>query len=587
MGLLTSSVIFLAAAVIAVPLFTRFKLGAILGYLIAGVIIGPSALALISDPEQILHFAELGVVLLLFIIGLELDPKTLWRMRSDICFTGSGQLFISAAIIAVCLYVALSLSFEAALVIGLALGLSSTAFAVQLMTEKKILKTPVGQKGFAILLMQDLAVIPILLLVEALSGNHSTESLPIWVGLLTVALILVTGRFLLNPLLRLLTRYGNSEVMTAAALLIVIATALSMQAVGLSMGLGAFLAGILLANSSFRHQLEVEIAPFKGLLLGLFFIAIGMHLDLALLAREPVFILAASLALITIKSLIIYTLLIFSKHEKRKALGLGILLSQGGEFAFVIMTLAASIGLLESHLASMVTLVVGISMAFTSPLIMILEKLPSRQDQKPAYDHHSELEEPSVIIAGFGRFGQITGRILSANKIPFTALDNNAEHIEFVRKFGNKVFYGDATNVKLLRAAGIEHAKVLFIATDSDKNGYDIARTVKEHFPEIKIIARAKSRLSALRYRDIGIHTNIREMFEGSLVAAKLVLEEYGFESYQAERMVNVFRAHDEYLLNMDHESEETYNLNEIIKRSHQGRAELENLFKQDKTGRR
>ena len=582
MEFLMPGVIFLTAVVIAVPLFTRFKLGSILGYLVAGIIIGPSALALIHEPDQILHFAELGVVLLLFVIGLELEPKTLWRMRTDIFVTGSGQLLISAIAITGLVYFLLQTDIKASLVTGLALALSSTAFAIQLMTEKGILRTPAGQKGFAILLMQDLAVIPILLLVEGLAGISNPDSPDWWVGLLVVTAVLLSGRYLLNPLLGLLSRYGSPEVMTASALLIVIATAMAMQVVGLSMGMGAFLAGILLANSSFRHQLEVEIAPFKGLLLGLFFIAIGMNLDITLLAQKPGFIVLMSLGLIALKTAIIFTLLVAGKHEKRKALQLGLMLSQGGEFAFVIMALAASTGVLEVPFANQITLIVGISMALTSPLAILFEKLLFRQTPPPDYDHQIELDKPQVIIAGFGRFGQITGRILAANRIPFTALDNNAEHIEFISKFGSKIFYGDATSIKLLKAAGIEHAKVMFIAADSDKHGFDIAKAVKQHYPDIKIIARAKSRFSVLRYQDLGVHASVREMFEGSLAAAKLVLEEYGFDSYHAEQMVTLFRIHDEDMLAKAGQSERKYDLQETIKLTNQGRAELESLFRQD-----
>lgn len=581
MSALTSGVIFLSAAVIAVPIFTRFKLGAILGYLAAGLIIGPSVLGLINDPVQILHFAELGVVFLLFVIGLELEPKKLLRMRNKILFIGGGQLLFCALAITAALLL-FSFDWKIALVLGLAFGLSSTAFAIQLMEEKRLLNTPLGQKGFSILLMQDLAVIPILFLVAALAGSSNANAPAWYISLLVVIGVLISGRYLVNPLLRITSRYGSSEVMTAAALLIVIATALVMQLVGLSMGLGAFLAGILLANSSFRHQLEVEIAPFKGLLLGLFFIAIGMNLELELFIAQPVMIIGVSLALIIIKCSIIYGLLRFNNQPGTHPLRLALMLSQGGEFAFVIFNVAVTDSLLPGDIAGKATLIVGISMALTSPLVILYEKLQQRKTQVPEYDTESDVLEPEVIIAGFGRFGQIAGRILSANNIHFTALDNNAEHIEFLKQFGNKVFFGDATNLKLLKAAGIEHVRIMFIAADSDKHGFDIAKTVKQHFPHIKIIARAKSRLSVLKYRDIGVDTNIREMFDSSLVAAKILLEEYGFDQAKAEHMVKVFKAHDEELLDKSYQANEKFDMRELIKISHQGRAELETLFKRD-----
>ncbi|KGJ88092.1 monovalent cation:proton antiporter-2 (CPA2) family protein [Thalassotalea sp. ND16A] len=580
MSAIASGVIFLSAAVIAVPIFTRFKLGAILGYLTAGLLIGPSVLGLINDPEQILHFAELGVVFLLFVIGLELEPEKLLRMRNMILFIGGGQLlFCTVAITAISLI--FSFSWKISLVLGLALALSSTAFAIQLMEEKQLLKTPLGQKGFSILLMQDLAVIPILLLISVLAGASNSEDPAWWVSVLVIIGVLFSGRYLINPLLRMVSHYGSSEVMTAAVLLIVMVTALVMQLAGLSMGLGAFLAGILLANSSFRHLLEVEIAPFKGLLLGLFFIAIGMNLDLQILFAQPLLILGASLTLVAIKTAIIFALLNFNNQPGTHPLRLALMLSQGGEFAFVIFNVAVNDALIPAELAAQATLVVGISMALTSPLVIIYEKLARRQHQQPEYDSAPEVLEPEVIIAGFGRFGQITGRILTANNIPYTALDNSAEQIEFIKQFGNKVFFGDATNLKLLKAAGVEYAKVMFIAADSDKHGFDIAKTVTEHFPHIKIVARAKSRFSVLKYRDIGIYDNVREMFDGSLTAAKLVLQEFGFDEARAEHMVKVFKVHDEELLDKSYRSN-NFDMKEYIKVSKAGRAELESLFKRD-----
>ena len=422
MTTLSSSVIFLAAAVVAVPIFKRLKLGAILGYLAAGIVIGPSAMNWVGDPETILHFAELGVVLLLFVIGLELEPEKVWRMRNEILITGGGQLAFCALLIAGILIV-MSYDLSTAVVIGLALGLSSTAFAIQLMTEQNILRTEPGQKGFAILLMQDLAVIPILLLVEAMSPNQVSEAPPWWISVGAIILVLVIGKFLINPFLRIISRYGSEEIMTAAALLIVVATAMAMQASGLSMGMGAFVAGILLANSSFRHQLETEIEPFKGLLLGLFFIAIGMNLDLGLLINEPVFIVSCAILLVALKTAVIFAILKLNKQSNTDSMRVALMLSQGGEFAFVVMSLALGNGLVEEIISDRVTLIVGLSMALTSPLVILQSALFSSRNCPSVYDNDRETDEPEVLIAGFGRFGQITGRILTANHIPFTALD--------------------------------------------------------------------------------------------------------------------------------------------------------------------
>lgn len=581
MSTLSTSIVFLGAAVIAVPIFKKLKLGAILGYLVAGLLIGPSLLNLVSDPDTILHFAELGVVLLLFVIGLELEPEKLWRMRNQIMFTGGGQLGISAAVIAVILLL-MGHELSAAIVIALALALSSTAFAIQLMSEHRILKNPPGQRGFAILLMQDLAVIPILLLVEALSTNSSSAAPAWYISVAAIVAVLVIGKYLINPFLRLVSRYGSSEVMTASALLIVIATATAMQASGLSMGMGAFIAGMLLANSSFRHQLETEIEPFKGLLLGLFFIAIGMNLDLSLLVSQPLFIVGSAIVLVAIKTAIIYGLLRSAKLCGTDSFRVALMLSQGGEFAFVVMAQAGANGLIAPVIADQVTLIVGISMAMTAPLVIAHSNWFSTKDCPPVYDSEVDSEEPQIVIAGFGRFGQITGRILSAHKIPFTALDKNADHIEFVKKFGNKVYFGDATRLDLLKNAGIAHARILLIAVNDEEEAFNIAEMVRHEFPRIKIIARLHNRMNAKRFNDIGVDHMVREMFAGSLEAAEKVLLEFGLSESESEYYVQMFKNHDLKILqrNIDNDADEP----ELIERAKQSRAELEAIFNQDKS---
>jgi CPA2 family monovalent cation:H+ antiporter-2 len=581
MSVLGSAVIFLAATVIAVPIFKKFKLGAILGYLVAGLVIGPQVMNWVNDPVTILHFAELGVVLLLFVIGLELQPEKLWRMRNQILFTGGGQLLISALVIALILHFMMAFSWSISLVIGLALALSSTAFAVQLMTEHRILKSPPGQQGFSILLMQDLAVIPILLLVENLSTSSGQSTPPWWISVLAIVAVLAVGRYLTNPFLRLVSKYGSEEVMTAAALLIVIATAIGMQEAGLSMGMGAFVAGILLANSSFRHQLETEIEPFKGLLLGLFFIAIGMNLDLSLLVSKPLFILSASVILVLVKTGIIFAILKMAKQRKTDAIRIGLMLSQGGEFAFVVMAQASGNGLLPLQISSEVTLIVGISMALTAPLVILHSLWFNSRNCPAVYDSSPDFNEPEVLIAGFGRFGQVSGRILAANNIPFTALDKDAEHIEFVRQFGNKVFFGDACRLDLLVAAGIEHAKVILVAVDDEDDALKIAELVRKHFPDVKVIARARNRYTAVKLYNLGIKTNVREVFAGGLEAANMLLQAYGLSETEANGLIDIFAAHDKSLLettmmqNMD--------FNQLIAVSKKGRQELQNLFEEDK----
>jgi len=370
--------------------------------------------------------------------------------------------------------------------------------------------------------------------------------------------------------------------MTAAALLIVLATALGMQEAGLSMGMGAFIAGILLANSSFRHQMEMEIEPFKGLLLGLFFIAIGMNLDLGLLVRQPLLIAGAAIALLTIKAVIIWLLLRLNGHGHKDAWHVGLMLSQGGEFAFVIMAQAAGNGLIDPSLASQVTLIVGVSMALTAPAVILHSQFFSTNNCPRVYDEVRDEDEPAVIIAGFGRFGQITGRILAANNIPFTALDNDAEHIEFVKKFGNKVFYGDASRLDLLVTAGIEHARVMLIAMDDEEASLRLASLVRERYPNIRLVARAHNRFSALLYRQLGVQAVVRELMDSSLSAADLVLQEYGFTDVAADHMVQIFEHHDTEIMENSFESGD--DMEALIDQTLYNRDKLANLFQQDKS---
>jgi monovalent cation:proton antiporter-2 (CPA2) family protein len=581
MSLLSSVAIFLGATLVAVPLFKKLKLGAILGYLIAGVVIGPSVFNLVSDPYTILHFAELGVVLLLFVIGLELEPATLWRMRNQIIFSGGSQLLISATAIGLFSHYVFGLSFAASLVIGLSLALSSTAFAIQLMNEQRILQTPPGQRGFSILLMQDVAVIPILLVVTALAPVQ-TDSGPAWyISLGAVAGVLLVGRFLVNPLLRVVARYGSSEVMTAAALFIVLVTGLAMDKVGLSMGMGAFIAGILLADSSFKHQLETEIEPFKGLLLGLFFIAIGMNLDLQLLVNDPVFMVSMSILLVVVKGAIIFSILRASKQSSSDSMRIAIMLSQGGEFAFVVMTLALSNSVLDASIAGQVNLIVGLSMALTSPAVIVYSLFFNTKNCPAVYDSYADASESRVIIAGFGRFGQITGRILAANSIPFTAMDKDAEHIEFVRQFGNKVYFGDATRLELLKKAGIENARVFLVAIDNGEEITAVVKLVQQEFPKVKIVARARNRMHAIELSKLGVSYFVREVFDSALSASKEVLKAYGYTQGQADNMATIFSEHDTKML--ERVIQENLGIPEMIKTTQQGREELQQLFEEDK----
>lgn len=579
---LESILFFLLAAAIAVPLFRRFGLGAILGYLCAGVVIGPQCLSLIADPKNVLHFSEIGVVLLLFMIGLELNPAKLWGMRSDIAVLGGGQVLLSSALVIALVYVFFDQTLSSATVVGIALALSSTAFAMQLMAEKGILGGQNGRRGFSILLMQDLAVIPILFIVQSFASTASAESSsPWWPGPLAIVGMLLFGRFLINPLLKLIANFGGRESMTATALLIVVGSAYVMESAHLSMGLGAFMAGIMLANSSFRHQLETDIEPFKGLTLGLFFIAIGMTLDLQQLIDRPLFLLACAFGLMMIKALLIMLLLKLSEVKFRQGILIGSMLSQGGEFGFVIMAQAQSQQILAADTASMVTLIIGLSMALTVPFVLIIERsFKSKQQQEKISTIDMKHDEPEVLILGFGRFGQVTGRILAANGIPFTALDKDAEHIEFVKQFGNKIYYGNANRMDLLEKAGISYARTVIVAIDDASESENIVRHARNIYPDLTIIARARNRVNYLKLKNAGADFVIREVFSSSLNAATETLVSLGYSTGQALKATEIFKTHDEQLLEsaLEHHDD----LGKIIEIGLQGRKELEQLFKQD-----
>lgn len=578
---LLSIFFFLAAAVIAVPLFRKIKLGAILGYLVAGVLLGPSGFNFISHPESILHFSEIGVVLLLFVIGLELEPEKLWSMRKHIAGLGLGQLLISAAFIfAFTAYFVGGM--ESALVIGLVLGLSSTAFAIQLMTETGVIASPAGRRGFSILLLQDLAVIPILFLVGTLSVSGDEHAVAWYWSVGAVVLLLLLGRFALNPVLKLVSRYGSRETMTAAALLIVVGAAALMYESGLSMGMGAFIAGIMLANSSFRHQLESDIEPFKGITLGLFFIAIGMTLDISLFLENPFLILLLALALMAVKTGIICVLMNFTKVDWRQGLRVGLMLSQGGEFAFVVMAQASAGGVVDQAVADQINLIVGLSMALTSPLLMLLDILIKPQSTDVTAEGPSFDEHPEVVILGFGRFGQATGRILAANHIPFVAIDRDAEHISFVERFGNKVHYGDACRLDVLRAAGVEHAKVALVGIDDANQVEVVSELIRHEFPHVKLVVRARNRAAYWALKALNADHVIREMFASSLDAASSTLEAVGFSAGEALRVVDNFKTHDLEMLESTLEDRD--DIDKLIDVGRKGRSDLERLFNQDQT---
>ncbi|MCG7585943.1 glutathione-regulated potassium-efflux system protein KefB, partial [Photobacterium sp. OFAV2-7] len=545
---LSVSVVFLAAAVVAVPIAQRLGLGSILGYLLAGIAIGPWGLRLISDVDAILHFSEFGVVLLLFLIGLELNPKKLWQMRKPILGLGGSQVVVTsiviAAIVMACRPFLPEISWRDAAVVGMGLALSSTAIALRVIEEQNLDGSETGQSGFAVLLFQDIAVIPMLAVLPVLAGGGGGSWLDFAWMIGGILALLVGGHFLLRPLFRWVVLSGVRELFNVAALLLVIGIALGMQSLGLSMALGTFLAGVLLAESEYRHELEIAIEPFKGLLLGLFFISVGMAVNLGLLLEYPLQILLAVIALICVKGLLLYGLArVFGIRAKSRS-QMAAILSQGGEFAFVLFTAALGEGLLGKELSAFLLVVVSISM-MTTPLILLLQDkwfIRTFKAEEEALESDVIDREPRVIITGFGRFGQVVGRLLFANKIRVTVLERDPSQIQFLRKFGYKVYYGDATQLDLLRAAGADKAEAIIICTDEPDEVMEVVTLCQQYFPNIKVLARARSRVEAHQLLSHGVECFSRETFAGALDLGRQALISLGMHPYKAKRAEAHFR---------------------------------------------
>ena len=553
---LAQTAVLLAAAVLAVSLFRLLNLSSILGYVAAGLVIGPWGLRLIHDIGNITKIAEFGVVLLLFIIGLELQPTRLWVMRRLVFGLGAAQVALCTVLLGVAGYL-LGLQPVTAAIVGFGLSLSSTPLVLQVLAERGQLKTQHGRSAFGILLFQDLAVLPVLAILPLISHTASTTQTAngaLWPILLklvaVVAVVIIGGRLLLRPALRVVARVRVTEVFTAAALLTVIATALLANLAGLSMSLGAFLAGVLLADSEFRHELEADIEPFKGLLLGLFFIVVGMSANLGLLTSQPLRLLGITAGLILIKLLAVTLLGRLTHHKGSSAWRLGFTLPAGGEFAFVLFTLATRQKILDTETADLLILAVTLSMMLGPLLLMAHDIVENRwlADPKEPFDEIDDRETP-VIIAGFGRFGQIVARILRLRQIPFTALDSNQTHVDFVRRFGNQVYYGDASRLDLLRAAGAETAKIFVLAIDDVDASIRTAQLVRAQFPKLKIFARARNRQHTFALMDAGVTHIIRETLLSSLDLAASVLQELGETQASARGAVRKFRQHDEATL--------------------------------------
>lgn len=588
---LSVSVVFLAAAVVAVPIAQRLGLGSVLGYLLAGIAIGPWGLRLISDVDAILHFSEFGVVLLLFLIGLELNPKKLWQMRKPILGLGGSQVVVTsiviAAIVMACRSFLPDISWRDAAVVGMGLALSSTAIALRVIEEQNLDGSETGQSGFAVLLFQDIAVIPMLAVLPVLAGGGGGSWLDFAWMIGGILALLVGGHFLLRPLFRWVVLSGVRELFNVAALLLVIGIALGMQSLGLSMALGTFLAGVLLAESEYRHELEIAIEPFKGLLLGLFFISVGMAVNLGLLLEYPLQILLAVIALICVKGLLLYGLArVFGIRAKSRS-QMAAILSQGGEFAFVLFTAALGEGLLGKELSAFLLVVVSISM-MTTPLILLLQDkwfIRTFKAEEEALESDVIDREPRVIITGFGRFGQVVGRLLFANKIRVTVLERDPSQIQFLRKFGYKVYYGDATQLDLLRAAGADKAEAIIICTDEPDEVMEVVTLCQQYFPNLKVLARARSRVEAHQLLSHGVECFSRETFAGALDLGRQALISLGMHPYKAKRAEAHFRKLDTTALRdlLPQHSEDVH----LASRAKEARKELEEIFDREMRGER
>ncbi len=588
---LVNSFIYLCAAVIAVPLSQAAGLGSIIGYLAAGIAIGPWGLGLVSNVEDILHFSEFGVVLMLFLVGLELEPKRLWNMRHSIFGWGSAQV-LGCAVVLMLGGIAFGAGWRLALVAGLGLALSSTAIALQVMAQRNLLSTGSGQASFAILLFQDVAAIPILALLPLLgvvtdatnsssSGSNALEAAKI---LGVVAGIVLGGRLLLRPVFRWIARSRTPEIFTAAALLLVVGIAGLMLQVGLSMALGAFLAGVLLAESEYRRELETDIEPFKGLLLGLFFIAVGMSIDFGVLMKSPGLMALIVVGFMAAKSLVIYLLAGHIELPFQERPVFTLLLAQGGEFAFVVFQAAAGAHVFSAQTGSLLIGAVAVSMLISPLILVAIDKLLLPRYANcgvPALDEISEVQDASTIIAGFGRYGQIIARVLLAQGLPATVLDHDAEMIEAARKFGYRVFYGDATRLDLLRTAGAAKAKILVVAVDDVEQSLEIVDIAREHFPHLQIVARAHDVTHWNKLRDRQVMWVEREMFESSLRSARSVLELLGQEPFEARQAAMRFRQHNLELFEKLHPHyRDQAKLISVIK---EGRNQLEEQMAQER----
>lgn len=545
----------------AVPIAKRLGLGSVLGYLIAGILIGPYALGVVGDQTDVMHFAEFGVVMMLFLVGLELQPSRLWKLRHSILGLGGLQVVLTAAVIFAFCYWFFSMHWQTALAIGLMLALSSTAIVLQSLEEKGWLKQEAGQNAFSVLLFQDIAIIPILALLPLLafaapsSSKQISDSIiagwPVWqqvgVSVGVIAAIIAGGKYVSAPLFRYIAQTHMREIFTIFALFLVVAISLVMHSIGLSPALGTFLAGVVLAESEFRHELEADIEPFKGLLLGLFFITVGASINFELLFNQFSIVIALVVLLIVIKACILFALAVTFNISSKQKLLFTLALAQGGEFAFVLLSVTTTLSILTPEQTSLVTLVVAVSMLVAPLLLMFYEQLQKRSSStKPEFDKPEQISTAKhVIIAGYGRFGQIMGRLLHAQGYEITVLDHSPSQIELLRRFGNTVFYGDAARQKLLEAAGAHTAQMLVVAIDNPDKTIEIIKLAHKNYPQLKIVARAIDRRHAYQLLNLKVDAFNRETVDSAINLAIESLQLLGNSKEDAERAGKLFRDHD------------------------------------------
>ncbi|MCL6244481.1 MULTISPECIES: monovalent cation:proton antiporter-2 (CPA2) family protein [Acinetobacter] len=588
MSLLLQITIFLGASLLLVPLLKRFGIATVLGYLFTGILLGPDVFNIASDPQAIQDLAEFGVILLMFLIGLELRPQRLWSMRSSIFGMGSLQVGLTGLVLALGSFFALQQGIAASIVIGFALALSSTAFVLQMLSEKQQLNTTYGQQSFSILLFQDMAAIPLIAVIPLLAGTESSHH-----GIAYFAAIIATfsglflfSRYLMRPFFRFVAKSGAHELITAVGLFIVLGVVVLMDVLGISTTLGAFLTGVLLADSEFRHELEASIAPFKGLLLGLFFMTVGMTTELSLFVEMPWFIIGGALALLLIKMASVTAIARYLKNSWRNSILLATCLAQGGEFAFVVFSVAKSENVVQQAILEPLTLIVTLSMVLTPMLYWLIQSqiLPRFNPKTiPEYDDIPDEHNP-VIIAGFGRFGQIIARVAHLQHLSFTAIDSNLDKVDFVRNYGGHLYYGDATQPDILRAAGIEHAKVFVLAIDDIEDSMNVARHIRLNYPQLKLLVRARDRHQVHLLRDLGIEHIWRETYLSSLGMAYHMLCDLGISDEDAYKSIELFRDYDEKLLT---QQQQIYTDEQKIYETHRNAlAELEHLFESDAQAR-